>query len=570
MRSNRPTIETTESALADKLPAVAFTIAYHPNVERVGQRAIVTDAPHGTMVLSRDEPLFFAPGASTSDPVAGEPLDHDHISRTPIHVTKFVDGSVRIDFSQSRTKVIVSDQLVTGTITFSAQDIDRGVVLLLGNRVVLVLHRTQQVGRVLGHEAAGELIGESDGMCRVLWDIKSVADLEKHVLIRGETGTGKELVAAAIHRLSKRSKKDFVAVNLPAIPPSLAAAELFGAEKGTFTGSINRYVGYFEKADDGTLFLDEIGDAPHELQLPLFRALELGEIQTLNSSHKRTTNARVIAATDANLESKVAEGSFRAALLNRLATYEIWIPALRERREDIGRLLVSFLRRELEDIGEAQRFEPPKGEEKPWLPAALVASLIDCDWPGNVRQLKNAVRQLVIGNRGRPEAQKTLAIDRILRGRNVQTYVTSSPDGTVHEGLPEKTTAPLIEADALHDNLSQDDEDDASSSNQGPSPVPRRKPADIAEDELREALHECRWEPLATADRLGIARGSLYTLRDRFPWFRTAGLLTSAEIDEAIIACNGDLKSMAEKLQVSESGLRRRVRELRLTGKMRK
>ncbi|HRI66149.1 MAG TPA: sigma-54 factor interaction domain-containing protein, partial [Polyangium sp.] len=164
---------------------------------------------------------------------------------------------------------------------------------------------------------------------RVLSDIHNVADLELPVLLRGETGSGKELVAHAIHKASPRRDKPFVAVNLGAIVPSLAVAELFGAEKGAFTGSIKRQVGYFEQAHGGTLFLDEIGEAPVELQVALLRALETGEIQTVGAMQGRKVDVRVIAATDADLEDKVDMGAFRAPLLNRLAAFELWIAPLR-------------------------------------------------------------------------------------------------------------------------------------------------------------------------------------------------------------------------------------------------
>ena len=248
------------------------------------------------------------------------------------------------------------------------------------------------------------LIGDSAAVAQVRADIRRVADLEVAVLLRGETGTGKELVARAIHRSSARRSRPYLAVNMGAIPPALAAAELFGAARGAFTGADQRRAGYFSQAHGGTLFLDEIGETPAEVQALLLRALETGEVQPLGAEAPRRVDVRVLAATDADLEASIAAGRFRAPLLHRLNGYEIRLPALRERREDFGQLFFAFLRQELEAMGEGERLEDPGPRGTPWLPAPVVARLAAADWPGNVRQLRNVARQIAIGNRGAAEA----------------------------------------------------------------------------------------------------------------------------------------------------------------------
>ncbi|MEO1370547.1 MAG: sigma 54-interacting transcriptional regulator, partial [Acidobacteriota bacterium] len=240
------------------------------------------------------------------------------------------------------------------------------------------------------------LVGESPGLLRVRSSIRQVADLDVTVLLRGATGTGKELVARALHDASPRRGGPFVAVNMAAVPASLAAAELFGAAKGAFTGADRQRSGYFQRAEGGTLFLDEVGETPTEIQALMLRALETREIQPVGGDRAKRVDVRVLSATDLDLESAVDDDRFRGPLLYRLSGYVLRLPTLDERREDFGRLLIHFLRRELDAIGEPGRLDPPAA----WFPASLCARLALMDWRGNVRQLANTARQLVIANRG--------------------------------------------------------------------------------------------------------------------------------------------------------------------------
>jgi DNA-binding NtrC family response regulator len=506
---------------------LALTILYHPNLERVGERVIFEDAGEGgALSISRVEPAFAPPGRTS-----GAPLLDEHLSRKPVRIVPMGKGGVRIDPGESTTAVLLRGKQISSSVFFSLR---RGVVIELGHRVVLLLHRwTELDAAAAASSARHALVGESEGLRRVFWDIRSVADLDLPILLRGETGTGKELVAHAIHQASRRRDKPFVAVNLGAISPSLAIAELFGAERGAYTGSVARRVGYFEQANGGTLFLDEIGEAPVELQVALLRVLETGELQTVGASQSRKSDARIIAATDADLEGKVASGSFRAPLLNRLAAYEISIPPLRERRDDIGRLLVHFLREELDEIGESDRLTPTGPGANLWFPPWIAARLADYDWPGNVRQLRNVVRQLVIGNRGRPRMEITPAIERVL-GKPPVGLAPEAPVKVDEAAPPARFTA-------------------------------RRKPAEVSEIELREALRASRWDLASAAERLGIPRASMYLLIERFPGFRTAGDVGPEEVARCHEELGGDLRRMAERLEVSERGLARRLRELGLS-----
>ena len=199
------------------------------------------------------------------------------------------------------------------------------------------------------------MVGESAALRQVRAHVERIADLPVPVLVRGETGTGKELVARAVHLRSPRRDGPFVSVNLGAIPRDLAAAELFGAVRGAYTGAAQDRPGFFRAARGGTLFLDEVGEAPPEVQAMLLRVLESGEMYPVGGQAPVATDVRLIAATDADLEERIRDGRFKAPLLHRLAGYEIRLPPLRERREDIGPLFVHFAREELERIGEAGR-----------------------------------------------------------------------------------------------------------------------------------------------------------------------------------------------------------------------
>jgi two-component system nitrogen regulation response regulator GlnG len=240
-----------------------------------------------------------------------------------------------------------------------------------------------------------------------------------------------------------------------------------------------------------------------------------------------------------------------------LATYEIWIPSLRERRDDMGRLLVRFLREELETIGEAHRLDPPPPEEKPWLPSSLVARLADYDWPGNVRKLRNVARQLIIGNRGRKRLEITAAVERLLSGHELSDAPPAGEAPPLEPATMEEARVAPAAATA------SSDADNAAGSDSPARRSAARKPADVTEPELREALRASGWELEATAQKLGISRASTYNLCKRYQ-VRMAGDLAEEEIIRCHRECGGDVAAMAERLEVSERALGRRVREIGL------
>jgi formate hydrogenlyase transcriptional activator len=242
-----------------------------------------------------------------------------------------------------------------------------------------------------------EIIGSSRSLKKILEQVETVAATDSTVLILGETGTGKELIARAIHNLSTRRDRSLVKLNCAAIPTGLLESELFGHEKGAFTGAISQRLGRFELAHKGTLFLDEVGDIPPELQSKLLRVLQEREFERLGSTRTQKVDVRLIAATNCDLESMVAEKKFRNDLYYRLNVFPITIPALRERREDIPLLARWF----------AQRFATRIRKPIESIPAKTLAALAEYHWPGNVRELENVIERAVILSRG-PELEVTL------------------------------------------------------------------------------------------------------------------------------------------------------------------
>ena len=238
--------------------------------------------------------------------------------------------------------------------------------------------------------ASPEIIGEAASMQEVFRAIGRLSRSKITVMINGESGTGKELVARALHRHSPRADKPFIALNTAAIPRELLESELFGHERGAFTGAQNMRRGRFEQADNGTLFLDEIGDMPAELQTRLLRVLAEGEFYRVGGHTPIKVDVRIIAATHQNLEQRVAEGRFREDLFHRLNVIRVHMPALRERREDIALLARHFLNRAAIELNAESKSLSREAEQ----------FLSTLDWPGNVRQLENTCRWLTVMSPG--------------------------------------------------------------------------------------------------------------------------------------------------------------------------
>ncbi len=235
-----------------------------------------------------------------------------------------------------------------------------------------------------------EIISKSEVFRKILKQVEQVAATESTVLIQGETGTGKELIARALHNNSNRSKRSLVTVNCAAIPPEMIESELFGHEKGAFTGAYTKKLGRFELAHQGTLFLDEIGELPRNLQTKLLRVLQEGEFQRLGNPGTLKTDVRIIAATNRNLEKAIGNGEFREDLYYRLNVFPITVPPLRERKEDIPLLVGHFI----------EKYSAKTGKQIHETSQKVMDRLMAYDWPGNIRELENIIERAVVISEG--------------------------------------------------------------------------------------------------------------------------------------------------------------------------
>src|SRR5882672_2636987 len=264
-----------------------------------------------------------------------------------------------------------------------------------------------------------EIVGSSSALRSVLAQVAKVAQTDSTVLILGETGTGKELVARAVHKRSRRASGAFIRVNCAAIPPSLVASELFGHEKGEFTGAVQRRLGRFEAADGGTIFLDEIGELPPEAQVSLLRVLQEREIERVGSSHPIAVDVRVLAATNRDLEAAVERGTFREDLFYRLNVFPIRLPPLRERADDIP-ILVEYL---------VDRFAKQTGKIIRNVEKQTLQRLTAYDWPGNVRELQNVIERALVLSEG-----ETFVIDESWLARKQRKPSTGTAATTLSDG----------------------------------------------------------------------------------------------------------------------------------------
>ena len=296
--------------------------------------------------------------------------------------------------------------------------------LLLTVENALKLKRLESENRQLRQRLGKhEIVWRGDAMKRVMAQLERVAASESRVCILGETGTGKELVARTIHERSNRADGPFVTLNCAAVPAELIESELFGHEKGSFTGASGRHIGKFEQADQGTIFLDEIGDMPLNMQAKLLRVLEEGEVERIGGDKPISVNVRVVVATHRDLEARVREEKFRQDLFHRIYVFPLVLPPLRERQEDIPALVEHFAGQVCEQNG--------------WKPVPFTKAAMDAlqshSWPGNVRELRNMVERVIL-----------LATDGQVDEQTVQMALPKSA-GTAASGMSAATSGPLAD-----------------------------------------------------------------------------------------------------------------------------
>src|SRR5580692_2660515 len=376
-------------------------------------RVFAVDFPHGKGVIK--EELFFTPSAAgkkamdTLRPVVMDTQERDEcgIGISETAATEGVKAHCLIPLvNRGRILGFLSILRTTDT-PFTPQDVDflsrasGQIAIAIENALAYqeiseLKDKLAQEKVYLEEEFRSEMgfeqiIGNSAALKHVLQLVETVAPSDSTVLLLGETGTGKELIARAIHDRSHRKQRTLVKLNCAAIPTGLLESELFGHEKGAFTGAINQKIGRLELADQGTLFLDEVGDIPIEIQPKLLRALQEKEFERLGSTHTRKVNVRLVAATNRDLETMIANKEFRSDLYYRLNVFPIRIPPLRERKEDIPLLVSHFV----------QKFAKEMQKPIEAIPTAVMKGLRTWDWPGNIRELENFIERAVLLTRGK-------------------------------------------------------------------------------------------------------------------------------------------------------------------------
>ena len=319
-----------------------------------------------------------------------------------------MSGQATIDMAVRATRL--------GALDFLEKPISTDKLLLTVENAVKLTRLEEENKDLKRRLGKHRIVWASAVMREVMAQVEHVAASETRVCVRGETGTGKELIARTLHEKSPRANGPFVSLNCAAIPAELMESELFGHEKGSFTGAASRHIGKFELAHRGTLFLDEIGDMPLGMQAKLLRVLEEGEIERVGGGHPLSIDVRVVVATHRNLEEQVRQGTFREDLYHRIFVFPIVLPPLRERREDI-RVLVDHFSRQL-------------AEQNNWKPKAFspeaIAALEQYPWPGNVRELRNVVERVLLLAMG--DSVEAATVARALpQSTTVAVGVTSGP-----------------------------------------------------------------------------------------------------------------------------------------------
>jgi len=496
-----PEVACAESA--ESHASFALTILYHPDSTRLGERAVLPGLVDGGCAeLGRTVPVFGAPGGSARGLALGDP----YLSRMPLEIT-VADGVLQLRVAAGSSSITVDGAAVCGRCEIALNSARAGVVLTLSHRVVLLLHSVAPSPPATNDCG---MVGENSALQQARFLAQRVALSTEPVLLLGESGTGKELLAAAIHGHSSRAGKPLVTINMGAVPPDLAAAELFGVRRGAFTGADADRQGFFALAEGGTLFLDEVGACARDVQSQLLRAIQQGEIQSPGGGLRRV-DVRVVAATDADIASA---DSFSKALRYRLGGFEIQLPALRERREDLGLLLAHFL-----PAGFLPGDSAAAGDVAGW--AMLIQQMALYSWPGNVRELRNFCQQLVIAGDYR-----------------------AAP------------TVPANVSEALQADRRQRQQLSAESSQPGVR--------ELSDRNIEEAMQASRWEISRAARALGISRQALYRRLQSIPQLRVVADIPSTEIETMYHACEGELEQAALQMQVSLAALRRRWRALDL------
>ncbi|PXX45324.1 sigma-54-dependent transcriptional regulator [Undibacterium pigrum] len=492
------TLTSPLAKLADNASALlGLTIIWHPDSQRIGEQFMASN-PDGKVEINRFLPLFRHPGKD------GLPLGYGGISRDPVRISRDGYDNILITPPASRMVVEVNGEEINAPVAFSREQLEAGIILGLGRAIIICLHWMRCLPK---HNPALGFIGVGSAAIVARDQIRQVAGTELPVLLLGETGTGKEIAARAIHAYSKRASAELVSVNMAALNEALAAADLFGAVKGAYTGAQNARKGLFAEAEGATLFLDEIGNTPGSIQPMLLRVLESGDYRPLGAQQDQKSSARLIAATDQDLYSE----GFNQALLRRLESFIIHLPPLRARREDIGVLLLHLL--------STSKLSNEIGNS---LPVALVSEFANYDWPGNIRQLSHVLRRALLA----------LQLGEVPQ--------LASLVKTTH-----KAPSSVAQASMVTDS-------------KFPQPAsPRKKLAELSDDDVLRAMENNDWYIQGAAQELGVSRPSMYKLLDNHSQIRRAEQIPVEEIRQSLETSAGDVEACAALLKTPSEALRR-------------
>lgn len=391
--------------------------------DTLGRRFVLADHPRLDLICRSNSPTLFDANCDLPDPFDGLLLDHDDellmhsCMGLPLIFGDELLGVLTLDSLRPNMFDHLSKRSLEGLAAIAASSLKMALTFSqLEAQARQTQLRFEQLNQEASEKDGGEIIGSSEAMLTMKSDIDVVAPSSFNILIHGETGVGKELVARTLHMQSPRARQPLIYVNCAAIPENLVESELFGHVRGAFTGADRHRLGKFALADGGTLFLDEIGELPLAAQSKILRALQNHEIQPVGQDKVETVNVRILAATNRDLKQEVKEGRFRADLYHRLSVYPIYVPPLRERNGDISLLAGYFLENARRKLGIVQL---------KMLPSAL-HHLVHYPWPGNVRELEHVINRAALKARAR------------LSGKSLVT-VTSEDIGPLDDDLSDHT-----------------------------------------------------------------------------------------------------------------------------------
>ncbi len=503
------------SAMAQQV-FLGITVLWHPDPAMIGSQYLHSRS-QDVLELNRFTPLFCHPGQT------GMPMSVGTISRTPILLRWQDAQSVMLEVPPSRMVVEVNGHEIIDQINLSSSQIDQGVVISLGRSVFLCLHWMRCLPQF---NLIPEIIGVGSAAIQLREQIRQMAKSDLPILLLGETGTGKELAAKAIHQFSSRAHAPLVTVNMAALNETLAAADLFGAAKGAYTGAAQTRKGYFAEAAGATLFLDEVGNTPASIQPMLLRVLETGDYRPLGASQDCHSTARILSATDQNLY----QSNFNHALLRRLESLVLHLPPLKQRREDLGVLILHILAN-----------EPGEATLTSEFPGDVLNSLFCYDWPGNVRQLAQVVRRVCL----QLQAGQSPDLSGLLEQASQPALGAVSEQPKLRSGNLDST---LLGGNSAGNSLGRSANSVAQS---------RKKLHEISHDAVLNAMRNQRWEILAAAQELGVSRPSMYKLLEQHPQIRRAQDIPVTEIQSALQASQQQIDRCAEILQTPAEALRR-------------